>query len=327
MSIEEITNNREYFITLLFHNNNIDELQPGNNWSINAGYNNNQLEFTEFPSRFNSYSGFDYQTLSIKDANVYLYNDRIIDVRTDYYTLSFWCRFDLTCIELLSYSNTRYIPGFKWEDNNGKTCTIDLLKHVEELNNTLFLVITISNYRTYLVPYDYVQPDHWFHIVYSRENNIDRVFIDGRKRYETVIDKNKANKNIFKNIYIGNPYDANISGSFNYGFDEITLCNDVLFRNDFDIYNPYTFWLYPEVNHVMELDQEIEQINYINSAPNFYNVDKTRIDKIYDKMEITRPSYWKEKDIDKLKMMNKHKFWNNTYSQSNFKTIDKLNIK
>ena len=66
---------------------------------------------------------------------------------------------------------------------------------------------------------------------------------------------------------------------------------------------------------------------HLYGSPSFYNADKSRWDIINDSLEITRPIYYKQSLDAKIKMINKHNFYDNDFSFSNFEYLDKNEIK
>lgn len=312
--------NREFYSVLLFYNNGIREHMPNNSWSVHAGADGHQIVYNRYPSRFNDLMKINNQTMSILDASCYLLNPRTINIATGCYSLAFWVKLSEASLEQFFIDSYRYIPAVEWDDANGHTVKLNIASHSKD-NDNLALTLDISGYKVFDTFYDYV-PNHWFHILYSREGNIDRIFVDGKKRFETHMDLTKANKNIFRNIKLGNPYNSAQSGIYQYDFDGFSLCNDILHRDDFKLPDRHIFWYHPEVSHI-EVDDNGPVVEPLYGAPGFYNADKTKWDVVLDDIPITRPVYWEEPNNAKIVMVNKHNFSEVYCSHSNFPYIDK----
>lgn len=313
---------RDYLINMVFHNYKYDDL-AGNGWNIVAGPDGKQISYDVYPSPSNPISELSYQTLWLGNAQTYLRCQRNQSITTGNYTICFWFKIDASSLGALDISNDRFLPGVQWNDGNGKDCKINLLQHIPDNNNELFLTVVIPGWKTYPVAYDYIQFDHWYHVAYCRCKDVDTVFIDGKKKYEIKVDLNKANKTNFNSFTIGNPYGMEVTGGFKYSYDEVCLCNDVLFTEDTDYPNIYISWLYPEVpvNVSDPIKKGLKQDSY---SPNYFSSDKNRQDVVYDNIEITRPVYLVKRDEFISAMYNKHDFNDNGWAYSNFKSVDKL---
>ena len=324
---------REYYSYLLFYDNSFQEQSPGSEWVIRANSNPIEIYYDKYPSRFvdlMKLSG--YQTFTVSNSNTYIMNTSTSDFTdTKEYSVSTWFKISQTGLDSVIRGETRFIPGIEWEDTTGKTVKIKFMDHAVDTNN-ICLTIEFTEYKKFEIFYEqYYQPEHWFYFFYSRKNGIDRIWIDGKLLFETNIDLTKANTFKFRNIKIGNSYPSQTSGIFEYSYDEFLLCNLALhYEKDFEIPNVWTKILFPELT--MEdnsSDNIVNNTNYenLNGAPSLYNADKSRWDVINDSLEITRPVYYKESLDARIKMINKHNFYDNDFSFSNFDYLDKNEIK
>lgn len=322
---------REYFSYLLFYDNNFQEQRVKNQWIIYSTTNPPEIYYDKYPSRFAELMKISgYQCMTINNSNTYIMNTSTKDFTdNNQYSISTWFKISQNSLDSIIRGETRFIPGIEWEDTTGKTVKIKFMDHANETNNVC-LTIEFSNYKKFEIFYEqYYQPEHWFHFFYSRKDNIDRIWIDGKLLFETNVDFKKANICKFRNIKLGNPYQTQISGIFEYSYDEFFICNEAIhYEKDFNVPNRWSQILYPEVS-VFE-SQNIDNHNnyeHLYGSPSFYNADKSRWDIINDSLEITRPIYYKQSLDAKIKMINKHNFYDNDFSFSNFEYLDKNEIK
>lgn len=322
---------REYCTYLLFYDNNLQDQIVGNNWSLRTSVYPAEIYYDKYSSRFTDLMKLSgYNSMTINNSNTYIINTNTIDLTTyNQYSISTWFKISKTALDSVIRGETRYIPGIEWEDTNGSTVKINFMDHSIETNN-ICLTIEFSNYKKFQVFYEqYYQPEHWFHFFYSRKEGIDRIWIDGKLLLETNTDINKANICKFRNIKLGNPYPSQTSGIFEYSYDEFFLCNEAIhYDKDFDIPDRWSQYLYPEIElKNIEIYDNYNQYTTINGAPSFYNADKSKWDVINDSLEITRPVYYKQSLDAKIKMINKHNFYDNDFSFSNFDYLDKNEIR
>lgn len=322
---------REYFSLLKFYNDTYNDLAPGNTWSLNYTSISPMVEYREIDSQFNTTMDLvGYQTITFMNSETSLANSRVIPIDTGCYSLSFYFNISADALERFDKGDpNRYIPGVRWDDNNGKNVKIILLERSTNENTYPCISIEYSGYKKEFVFYDYYQPDHWFHLLYTRKGNLDRIFIDGKIRYESVIDLSKANKNTFKNVTIGNPYKPADSGIWIYSYDEVCITNDYIIDKEFEYPDHWLSHLFVEAQHTEEdVSDEIQE--RVNAAPWLYNANKSRWDVILDDIPITRPVYWEPKPDEKtlhLISLNKHDFNSRTSAFSNFDFLDKNKIK
>ena len=321
---------REYSSYLLFFDHTFQDLIPTaqRDWVCHGGGDGNQLDFESMQSRFNDLCQTnDRKAVTLKDANTYmLYNDIIDITKTDYYTIAFWIYIPQDAFDVLTEMKLRFIPILEWDDNNGHTVKVNIAEQIQENNWNIAMTIDYSNYKKIIIPYTWT-PNKWMHVLFNRDGieGIDRVFINGKKLMETHIDLNQVNKHIFNNLKLGNMYNVDESGIFQYSIDEFCICDDIFVWNDFPEPQSYLFWLFPEVIHKTE-DKDNTILNPIYGAPGFYNADKSRWDVIMDHLEITRPVYWKAPEVSQIKSRNKINFNQFHYAKSNFNYKDKNDI-
>lgn len=322
---------REYFTYLLFYDNSFQEQRAKNEWVIRANTDPIEIYYDKHVSRFVDLMHLSgYQTITFNNSNTYIMNTTTKDfTRYNQYSMSTWYNISQEALDSMVRGETRFIPGIEWEDTTGKTVKIKFMDHANDTGN-ICLTIEYSGYKKFEVFYEqYYQPNHWFHFFYSRLNGIDRIWIDGKLLLETNIDLDKANAFKFRNIKLGNPYSSNISGIFNYSYDEFFLCNEAIHeREDFEIPNRWSNSIYPEITiNNEEASDNNHDYDKIYGAPSFYNADKSKWDVINDSLEITRSVYYKQSLDSKIKMINKHNFNDNDFAFSNFTYMDKNEIK
>lgn len=315
---------RRYFISVYAYNNNFQDQILGNEWTKYG--NQNQIVFNKYPSRFQELCGLNTSVISLIDSSTYIQCNTPHTSNTGFYSVSCWFRISTSAFTSFFINNYRYIPFIEWTDGKGKKCSIYLLYHrTLDTGESITTRVQLGDFVMY-GPFDW-QFDKWTHFLYCRENNTDRIFVDGRKMFETVVNLSSVNDNTFKAIKIGNMYSSGQSGIYNYDLDDVNICNDFLYREDFDPPDRIIPWLFP-IGKRIEKDKEVNNNVHIDSsAPNFYNAEKTRWDNILDDIPIDRPVYWKMKGYEDVKSRDKHDFNKFHAATSNFDYTDKFKIK
>lgn len=315
---------RRYFISIYAYNNAFQDQIMGNEWTQYG--NQNQVVFNKYPSRFQELCGLNTSVISLIDSSTYFQCSTPHTSDTGFYSVSCWFRISGSAFTTFFINNYRYIPFIEWTDGKGKVCKIYLAYHrTLDEGESICTRVQLGDFVIY-GPYSW-QFDKWTHFLYCRENDIDRIFVDGRKMFETKVDLSQVNDGTFTNIKIGNMYSSGQSGIYNYDLDDICISNDFLYRDDFDPPDRIIPWLFP-VGKRVEEDEEVNNNSPIyTSPPNFYNAEKTRWDNILDDLPITRPVYWEKKGYEDTKSRDKHNFNEFHSATSNFAYTDKFKIR
>lgn len=314
---------RKYFHALRFTSQGPDDKVINSNWSITDKIVDNQsgIYFTK-SSCINDL--VDNNTTCMTIDNELSYIKSIDTFSTDNnFCISLWFKYDYTTYSNFLYDNNHFIPALVWTDENDNNIRLYCAWHDTIRNNTA-ICINVNNGK-YIIESSYQYEDNkWYNLVYNREENIDRVFIDGKKVLEFTNDKTKIGITI-KNLIIGNPFMNSQTGVIEYDLDQIYINNDYCIRDDFTpSTRQYFNDLYPEAEYKNDAISSNNQFIHIYGPLGFYNADKSRWDNCLDDLEITRPVYWKKDNDADLKMYEKNRFdENNHVSSSNFNYFDK----
>ena len=273
-------------------------------------------------------------------------------------TISFYFKIDSQdCLEEFLADNNHYIPFLQFGNGkinsiNGKTNftnesfvteaitassvttsnTIEVsLAHSPETNNPCIIVYSNrleKNVKYIEATMDNLQVNKWYHVVIECDAKNDRIYIDGRRRYE--LDSNAILfHDITNELLIGCYLQSAETGIMDYSLDDISICDHVLYTEDFDIDNKrYMIELFPEEEIITNEKISYDTKDHVYGAPGFYGGDKTRWDQVLDPLEITRPVYWKKEKTADIKNKEKHEFYiNNKTAASNFGFIDRMKEK
>lgn len=271
---------------------------------------------------FNSNSAFeDYKDdskgcLQILSPDNYIKTNNRFDSSS--FTLGFMYKITEDAFINFMGDNHCYLSLLSW--NNGDDLyEIRLLDHLDIEDN--IEVTLVKNKETVILrkntKYD---PDKWKRIIYSHSPSKDIVYLDGRRAIDLPA---QYNISFMDNIIIG-LQENTLNGIYQVYMDDVFLCNKAYTLDDFVVL-PYKRFidLYPENDPGYSKDEYRE--DYLEgTAPNFYSNNKTIVDEMTDRVEITRPVYYHKPLNYKTDETYKYRFDRESEtSASNFVYLDK----
>lgn len=266
---------REYASVLTFHDNTFYESVTDCNWTTYGGLEG--ISFSLEDSHFNDIAKCNNKVMSIFGPSSYLHNTSDVYVNGTGYTIAMWYNISSDAMSKFYADNKAFIPLVEWEDDSGMKCSIKIAAHDETTGNMCFR-ITYGT-KTYDMGFPvYNEPDTWNHFMYTRFEDVDKFYINGSLIGEVNADPNEFNSLCFFNLKIGNPYNQfEAHGIFSYAIDDFVLCNDALYRDEFEVPTRFLAWIFPEIERIDELDGDdsiykqgsMTGLKYIYSYPKY----------------------------------------------------------
>ena len=305
---------RNYFNIIRFTDTGISDVGINKDtWAKNGS-----ISFENYAAIQDPYISTRFKSCYCLNENSYYQNNAECKLEKDgRFTISFWFKLHNSAIIDFDNNKNSYIPGVEVSDENGNNIKLIPAYH-GSIPGKPSVALLINDKLIYDCPYT---PDNeWHNILFSRgELIVERLFFDGKKWWEYP-DGHEFGR-ILKNIKLGNPYGAPKSGAYEYELDQLHVCNDSTYTDDFELVDiRQTVERFPlELIELPDTNTRIEP-NYVYGAPFNYNTNHTRWDNVVDNVEITRPVYFKKSSTADLKMKEKILFdEDNETSHSNFK--------
>lgn len=258
---------RKYGTSLIFRKGGVIDTADDNKNSWKVISNEDGISFNKQDSIFKKDLRNKNTVLYISKPDSYLYNDREISIDGDSYSLGFWISIDQPTVDLFYNNSSLIVPIVEWEDDYKLNCSI-ILGRIPGTNDPC-IKLTIGSVERYIRFYAGFESDTWYHILYNRKVDTDKIFIDGKRVIEYKVDTKKANNTSFNNIKIGNWYPANKIPSVSYMLDDFFVCNSTIYDEDFDLPRAYINNIFPEVEYLEELETS-EEDNKIGTSSGMY---------------------------------------------------------
>ena len=305
---------RKYFNVIRFTDTGLkDTGLNGDAWvkSGSISYENSSaMQDPYIDKRFRSCYCLNEASFYNNPAECKLENDKMFSV-------SFWFKLHNSAIIYFDNNKNSYIPGVEFSDSLGNNIKLIPAYH-GSVPGKPSAALLINDNLVYDCPYT---PDNdWHNILFSRGRvDVKRFFLDGKKWWE--YKDNFDFSNVLTNFKLGNPYGTPKSGPYEYELDQLQVCNDTTYTDDFELVDiRQTIEKFPPEIIEIEDDSYVSDVNYQYGAPFNYTNNHTIWDDVVDNVEITRPVYFKKSSTADLKMREKILFdEDNRVSHSNFK--------
>lgn len=254
---------RYYFCNLLFSQNELIDTEKAI-WTIQSSLSD--------PTNYLTYTS---TSMRITKADCYLNHTQDMNITTNKFTIAFSYKINLKSSYEAS-ELTSEICSVQW--NHGSINILDF----EEVP---VIAISIDD-NIITVPVDYEKDTGWNNIVFCCDNNLIRIFHNGKLKKEDIY-TNPINYN-FTYFNFGNCSSSLESMISSIDYNYFVFVNDSLYETEFDVKN-MLHSLFPEV---VTIPLENEIYEEFNRAPYIYSSNKSYKDIINDH-EVVRPKNYK----------------------------------
>ena len=305
---------RKYFSIIRFDDEGMKDVGLGKDgWSKQGS-----ISFSNNTAIQDPYISTRFKSCYCMNANSYYHNTEEFELEKDQmFSISFWFKLHNSAIIDFDNNKNSFIPGVEFTDENGNNIKLIPAYH-GSVEGKPSAALVINDKLVYDCPYT---PDNeWHNILFSKGKlDIERFFLDGKKWWE-YNDRHNFGR-ILKDIKFGNPYSAPKSGSYEYELDQLQICNDGTYTDNFEMVDiRQTVERFPPVAVQIPDDETRVEPKFVYGAPFNYNANHTRWDNVVDNVEITRPVYFKKSSTAEMEMMEKIRFEeDNEVAHSNFK--------
>lgn len=268
---------RRYFFNLLFKNKKMDDTEH-----VIWDYVTNSSIKKSFSLSNN--------TLKILKDGCYIKPNVEAHITTNKFTISFKYKID----PLFLQKNVFFLKDiYTMHWNNG------YIKVLEHQDDRSFIKIKLKN-NEFLEPIQYIAKPIWHHLLVACDNNVVRIFINGGKVKEHIVDSISYD---FTDIKFGNyllQEQSHPAGPI-IEYNELVLVDDCLYYDNFTVPPHPLHLLFPELIYK---EQEESPPEDLVCAPYIYSSKNSINDKIHE-YDITRH---RDYVPDKSRRISKYKF-------------------
>lgn len=240
---------RSYSTILRFENWNYYDDSGNTNWTMVGG--TDAIQFDQ-DSIFNETLGLKRNCMHISHPYAYLENkmpEENISLGDTGFTITAWIKFDTSMIVSYLDNCSFSVPFIRLTDSNDKVFAIKLLDHKSSKDLvTQTASINVDN-KTYYCNYgDYIGQDEWFHFMYSRDGDENRLWINGALVGHYNIPSSQNIVYTAKSIIFGCPDSSTQNNGMAYCVDDICVLNQSFEEDNYYTSDKPFSWVYPPVN-------------------------------------------------------------------------------